>query len=77
LRIRLKCFYRVTVNRPTTGESVPRVPRGRRRISSDRGRDRVAQVLAVTLHRRDKSPGGEVSLITRRKIPVRVMFFPG
>lgn len=40
MRIRLKSLYRATVNCLTTGESVPRVPRG-----SSRGRDRVAQVL--------------------------------
>jgi len=58
LRIWLKSFYLATVNRPTTGESAPRVPHNTMWC----GCDQVAQVLPLTLHRWDKNPGGEVSL---------------
>jgi hypothetical protein len=76
LRIWLKSNYQVTVNCLTTSESVPRVPHDRRRSCVSLAWTEWYRRHAVTLHRRDKNPGGDVSLITRWKFPGRVYCFP-
>lgn len=65
LRIRLKRFYWTTVNCLTTSESVPRVPHdiSRHFVYWYYGLRPSGTGTMAVLHRWDKNPGGEVSLI--------------
>ncbi|MBP2655939.1 MAG: hypothetical protein H6Q73_3508 [Firmicutes bacterium] len=70
LRIWLKSLYRVTVNYLTTSESVPRVPHSQSCLCDlAMAATEWYRCYQIALHRWDKSPGGEVSLIYEKEFP--------